>query len=346
MVVKGLLLHILVLLLFWPFAAPMVGILLGLLYTFYPSALVTGFLRYGGYITLPNFVTKSVEVDGITINYIERPSVGDNQPTLVFIHGFSSQKIQWIPIIRYLPSSWKIVAIDLPGHGKSGFDNDLTYNADNLVDILHKVVISIGLDKFHIIGESLGSALSGQFTAAHSDMILSITMLCPPFAHRLEGGHCTKTMEILDSDIPMEDNPLLPQTPEDFHKMLDLVLHQNSGTRYLHSRMIGAVLKAHSRHYDQFYKILADIRNGGETREMILDRIERNKNVPSLIIWGKEDQICDASGAKLVKKVSPNTQVIILNKCGHCISVEKPSKCSHFIEKFINKHQSTGSSIE
>lgn len=43
-----------------------------------------------------------------------------------------------------------------------------------------QVFTSIGLEKFHIVGESLGSAYSGQYAADYPDMLHSITLLCPP----------------------------------------------------------------------------------------------------------------------------------------------------------------------
>ena len=48
-------------------------------------------------------------------------------------------------------------------------------------------------------------------------------------------------------------------------------------------------------------------------------------------------QICHPSGAKLAKKLKPQTKVILLNECGHCISVDRPGKTARFITRFINK---------
>ena len=81
-------------------------------------------------------------IDGMNISYMDRPAKDDNQPTLVFIHGITSQKLGWIPLLRQLPSTWRIVALDLPGHGESDFSEDLTYCIDLFVEILHKVSVN------------------------------------------------------------------------------------------------------------------------------------------------------------------------------------------------------------
>ena len=75
----------------------------------------------------------------MNISYMDRPAKDDQQPTLVFVHGFTNQKVVWIPLLRQLPSSWRIIAFDLPGHGESGFSEDFTYFPNTLVDLMHKV---------------------------------------------------------------------------------------------------------------------------------------------------------------------------------------------------------------
>lgn len=95
--------------------------------------------RLGGFIIAPDFDIKSLKINGMNISYMDRPAKDDQQPTLVFVHGFTNQKVVWIPLLRQLPSSWRIIAFDLPGHGESGFSEDFTYFPNTLVDLMHKV---------------------------------------------------------------------------------------------------------------------------------------------------------------------------------------------------------------
>ncbi len=82
-------------------------------------------------------------VKGMDISYIDRnPSKKHSQkshPSVVFIHGLTSQKVSWAPVIRSLPKTWRIVAIDLPGHGKSGFNSEQNYSTVNMGELLHEV---------------------------------------------------------------------------------------------------------------------------------------------------------------------------------------------------------------
>lgn len=329
--------HLLVGIFFWPFAVPF-GALLGLLYSFYPISLVNAFIRFGGYIAVPGFTTNSVEVNGIEFSYMDRNPKPDNkQPTVVFVHGMSSQKLSWAPVIRSLPKSWRIIAIDLPGHGKSSFDFNKKYNAEGMCALFHGLFQTLKLRKFHLVGESIGAIFSAQYAYAHQDMLASVTFLCPPGGHRLEGGQSTPAMDILDKagEDANTKNPLLPESAQEFRAMLDIVMYDPQRFTF-HDHMLDAIVRVQSKHYPYIRRVLSDVINGGETAEEITRRTT-NTDIPCLVIWGRDDKICHPSGAKLAKKLKPQTKVILLNECGHCISVDRPGKTARFITQFINK---------
>ena len=86
--------------------------------------------------------TKSLSVKGIDISYLVRnpkKAITHNSPTIVLFHGATVNKHSWISLIWFLPSSWRIIAIDLPGHGDSGFKETEKYSPYEVEGILHEV---------------------------------------------------------------------------------------------------------------------------------------------------------------------------------------------------------------
>ena len=84
----------------------------------------------------------SVSVAGIRIGYLVRnpPTMTSSvSPTVVLVHGITIDKYDWLPLIRRLPRHWKIIALDLPGHGDSGFDEEDDYSTVGVNRILHQV---------------------------------------------------------------------------------------------------------------------------------------------------------------------------------------------------------------
>ena len=86
--------------------------------------------------------TASVSVAGIRIAYLVRNPLTVTSgvvPTVVLVHGITIDKHDWLPLVRRLPKHWKIIALDLPGHGDSGFDEEDDYSTVGVHPILHQV---------------------------------------------------------------------------------------------------------------------------------------------------------------------------------------------------------------
>ncbi len=59
--------------------------------------------------------------------------------TVLFLHGFTSDKTMWTLVSKYLPKEWRVVVVDLPGHGESGFTPKCDYTAQGFAEKLHNV---------------------------------------------------------------------------------------------------------------------------------------------------------------------------------------------------------------
>lgn len=67
---------------------------------------------------------RYVNLNGMNFCYAERGIVG-RETTIVFIHGFSSSKEWWLPIIQYMSPETHIVVFDIPGHGSTDVPSEL-----------------------------------------------------------------------------------------------------------------------------------------------------------------------------------------------------------------------------
>lgn len=86
--------------------------------------------------------TKSLMVRGLDISYLIRNPRGNwmhNSPTIVLLHGATVDKYSWFSLIWFLPKSWRVLALDLPGHGDSGFKYTEKYSPYEVEATLHEV---------------------------------------------------------------------------------------------------------------------------------------------------------------------------------------------------------------
>ncbi|MFM2112658.1 MAG: hypothetical protein RLZZ271_1318 [Pseudomonadota bacterium] len=96
------------------------------------------------------------------------------QPTIVFIHGVLNDHSVWILQSRYLAHhGWNVMAIDLPGHGKS--EGNCPRSVEEAANFVSDLLDAAGVDKAALIGHSFGSLISLE---AASRLGERITHLC------------------------------------------------------------------------------------------------------------------------------------------------------------------------
>lgn len=114
-------------------------------------------------------------------------------PVMVLIHGMGSAATAWQPIIPRLSPLYRLVTVDLPGHGKTAFSPIQKMDPESLANLVLENLHQIGIDQFHLVGNSLGGWVSLEMAYQNSAAIKSITALAPaglwltPFTSRYPG---------------------------------------------------------------------------------------------------------------------------------------------------------------
>ena len=80
----------------------------------------------------------------------------EDAPTLVLVHGFSASLHTWTPWVQRLKDDYRVVSLDLPGHGLTrGFDAQ-EVGIDTFVEAIDIVADELGLERFTLVGSSMG----------------------------------------------------------------------------------------------------------------------------------------------------------------------------------------------
>ena len=98
---------------------------------------------------------------------------------LVLIHGMGSAATAWKPIIPELKRHYTLITLDLPGHGKTPMSISQAMDPRSLGDAVCETMTSLGIEKFHLCGNSLGGWVALEIAATHSGRVLSVTGLAP-----------------------------------------------------------------------------------------------------------------------------------------------------------------------
>ena len=103
-----------------------------------------------------------------------------SHPPLVLIHGLGSAATAFKPIIATLSQSFRVITVDLPGHGDSPYRKGQVMEPKSLgSDIFDAIASEYGITSFHVAGNSLGGWIALEMAAAQPDRILSLTGIAP-----------------------------------------------------------------------------------------------------------------------------------------------------------------------
>jgi esterase len=103
--------------------------------------------------------------DGLRLRWLEW---GPREaPALVLLHGLRSYAATFEDVARRLCGSWRCVALDARGRGGSDWDPRRDYHTDRYVSDLSQLVDQLGLERFVLLGHSMGGATAMVWAAAH-----------------------------------------------------------------------------------------------------------------------------------------------------------------------------------
>src|SRR5436305_1578948 len=101
--------------------------------------------------------------------------------TLVFVHGYGGNALQWLYQLRFFGQTMRVIAPELRGHGHSDDPEALPYTMDGLVDDLETVLKELDVQRpFSLISHSFGGAVATEYALRHPEDVGSLVLIAVP----------------------------------------------------------------------------------------------------------------------------------------------------------------------
>ena len=225
---------------------------------------------------------------------------GGSGPPVVFLHGANGLP-PWLPFFDLLAAKCDLRVPEHPGYGTS--DNPAWLrNVGDLAMYYLDFLDELGLDKVHLIGQSLGGWAAAEVAVRNCSRIASLTLLAP--AGIRVKGQLSGDNFIWDAEESIR-NLYHDQSIAD--RMLGLTLSEDEVDIALSNRFTTTKLGWEPRWYNP-------------ALERWLHRIK----VPTLVVWGENDKLFPSAYAARWGERVPNSKVEIIPQCGHVPAIEKP----------------------
>jgi 3-oxoadipate enol-lactonase len=108
-----------------------------------------------------------VRVNGIKIHYEER---GEGEPVL-FLHGMGASWRLWKPQVEDFAPHWRMIMVDLRGHGESGPFLESGFSFQSLADDLPGLLDQLGVERCRVVGLSMGAVTALSFTSRYPQYV-------------------------------------------------------------------------------------------------------------------------------------------------------------------------------
>jgi pimeloyl-ACP methyl ester carboxylesterase len=266
------------------------------------------------------------QYQGINIRY---KTQGDpTKPAIVFVHGLGSSLFSWRRQWDALSRDYYMIALDLPGFGTS--DRPQTpdfYDMKELSGAVNAVLEHLGVKRAHVVGHSLGGAISLRFARNYPEKTRSLTLIDSAGYYSQVPLALRMSTYLWDVSKPFLGRWMIQGLLYDVAYNTSVVTDEAIEGYLLPLRMSGNFGLPH---------VVVKIESLAEkikTEEPYISSLQ----VPTLIVWGRKDSWIDLSFGERFHNEIKNSSLIIYDDAGHIPHEEYPEKFNSDLLEFLQR---------
>lgn len=249
--------------------------------------------------------------NGVRVHY--RDQGKRDGPVLVLVHGFSASLHTWEPWVQRLGGDYRIISLDLPGHGLTRAPEGFTLPRSGFVDIVDETTRKLGAEGFVLIGNSMGGGVTWNYALAHPDRLRGIVLVDAAGWPR-EGQ---------DDDGPVAFKILRNPVGRALVRDLDASAMTRAGLRDAFEPQPDLATDAMVDRYVEMARapghkdIILGLMSGFDPADAATKEKLARIAVPTLIMHGAADRLIPVGDAAKFGDAIPGSTVIIYEKTGH-----------------------------
>ena len=123
-------------------------------------------------LLLSSAPSHAATVDGATIHWT---STGSGRQTLILVHGWTCDETSWKEQLPALTRSYRVITLDLPGHGKSGMPK--TFSMEGFARAIEAVRAEAKVDRAVLVGHSMGTPVIRKYALMYPDRVSGLVIV-------------------------------------------------------------------------------------------------------------------------------------------------------------------------
>ena len=265
--------------------------------------------------------------NNIKMRYLEsKQGVRISDRHILFIHDLGSSADRWLDIPDAISMYYHTIAVDLIGFGGSDKPKDVNYTIEQFSEFILEFIEKIGLSgddrKITLVGHSLGGYIAVDFAIRNKGLIEKLVLL--DSSGFLKGPTPLLEQYLNAAKYPSYDSVrnVFEQMVAQSWKVLPVIINifitriNSPGAKYP---------------FESAYQ-------NSTTTQIDLSRLKSIEDIPTLIIWGKSDNLIPIEYSEPFKQVFKNYRVEMIEDAGHAPFVEKPAIICEILHSFLSQN--------
>lgn len=258
--------------------------------------------------------------DGLRVHY---QSLGrTSAPVVLMIQGLGADKHGWDMQRFVLATRYRVIALDNRGAGRSDKPFGL-YSLEQMADDAVAVLDHAGVESAHVVGASMGGAISQIVALQHPSRVRSLTLACTacrnhPWRRELLTGWATRATEQGMGAMTREAARWVIG-PRSFRRLLPAF------------GWLGPLAMGRPSH-----AFVAQVRAILATDESLADRLAEI-TVPALVIVGNQDILTPRGDSEELAERLPNSELVVISGAAHGLMVEHATTFNRVLLDFLDR---------
>lgn len=284
----------------------------------------------------------TVDVGGQAL-YVRRAGTPDGEPA-VFVHGLGGSATNWTDLMALLGHRFDEHAPDLPGFGRSAPPQGGRFTIDAHVDAVVRYVQRLDRGPVHLLGNSLGGAVSVRLAAEHPELVRTLTLVSPALPqYRLRRSNDPRLALLLVPGLSA---------------LVDRERARAGARRIAEDVLRLCTYDLSVVHPDRIDEAAAEIRRrralpwsskalSGSLRGLVRAYFEpgpRNLwrqlgtiEAPTLVVWGDHDRLVPHKLGRVAVRRLRNGRLLAVPDAGHVAQMERPELVAEAVLRLVDE---------
>jgi pimeloyl-ACP methyl ester carboxylesterase len=276
-----------------------------------------------------NAASRFAELEpGLRVHY--RDEGKRDGRVIVLIHGSNASLHTWEPWVAILGQDYRVISLDLPGHGLTGTNPAGVYDNASYVGIVDRLLAKLNVGKATIGGNSMGGGVAWLYALTHPEKVEALLLVDASGQPYAKSGELPLGFRLMRMPVIKEAARFI-------------------APRSIFESSVKTSMNVQSKIDDTLIDRYWELNRYPGNREATMLRFSNPKSmapgtkerlsaikVPVLILWGAEDNLIPVTSAKWFAEAMPQAKSIIYPNVGHIPMEEIPEKSANDVKIWLD----------